>query len=81
MLPNICVCAAYFYAYKSIAAVAQQHANVKLFTYLGPYNFLDVENADRIAESSHKNDIYCIMWNVMKFANIWNNKSKVGQYT
>ncbi len=31
-----------------------------LLLYIGPYDFHDAENADRIAESSHKNGIYCI---------------------
>ncbi len=34
---------------------------------VGPYDFRDVENADGIAESSHKNGIYCISRNVTKF--------------
>lgn len=37
---------------------------------LGPYDFRDVENADKIMESSHKNGFYFITWNVME---IWRN--------
>ncbi len=31
---------------------------------LGPIDFRNVENADGIMESSYKNGIYCIMWNI-----------------
>ncbi len=46
---------------------------------IGPYDFHDVENMDGIAESSHKNGIYCIMQNVAEFAKFWTDKSKVGK--
>ncbi len=48
-------------------------------TFLGPYDFHDAENADRIAESSQKNDIYCITWYVTEFSQFWMNKPRVGQ--
>ncbi len=41
--------------------------------------FLNVENMDRITDSSHKNWIYSIMQNVMEFAKFWMDTSKVGQ--
>ncbi len=45
-------------------------------TELGPYDFRDAEKADGIAESSHRNGIYCITWNVTDFAKfcIWINQ-------
>ncbi len=45
-----------------------------------PYDFYDEENGG-IAESSHKNGIYCITQNVMEFSNFCMDKSKIGQYT
>ncbi len=41
--------------------------------HLGPYDFRDAENADGIAESSHKNRIYSLTWNVMEFVKVWIN--------
>ncbi len=35
--------------------------------WLGPYDFRDAENTDVIAESSHKNGIYSLTWNVTEF--------------
>ncbi len=40
---------------------------------LGPYDFRDAENVDRIAESSHKNGIYSLTRNVMEFVKVWMN--------
>ncbi len=37
---------------------------------LGPIDFRNVENADGIMESSYKNGIYCIMWNITEFAKL-----------
>ncbi len=34
-----------------------------------------------IAESSHKNGVYCTTQNVMEVSNFWMNKSKIDQYT
>ncbi len=36
---------------------------------------------DRTAESSYKNRVYCILCNVMDFADIWMDKSEVSQHT
>lgn len=52
-----------------------------LLASVGPYDFRVVENADRIVESCHKNEIYCITQNVTGFAKFWKDTSKVGQYT
>ncbi len=41
----------------------------------------DAENMDEIAESSHKNGIYCKTQNVIEFAKFWMDKSKVAQYS
>ncbi len=38
--------------------------NAALRPFLGPYDFRDAENADGIAESSHKNGIYSLTRNV-----------------
>ncbi len=40
---------------------------------VGPYDFHDAENTDRIAESSHKNGIYSLMRNVTEFVKVWMN--------
>ncbi len=48
---------------------------------LGLYDFRNAENADGIAESSHKNGIYSLTRNVMEFVKVWMNSSKVGYYT
>ncbi len=40
---------------------------------LGPYDLSDVENVDGMAESSHKNGIYCITQNITEFAKFWMN--------
>ncbi len=48
---------------------------------IGPYDFHDVENADGITESSHRNRIYHITRNVTEFAKFWMDTSKVGQCT
>ncbi len=40
-----------------------------------------MQKMEGIAESSHKNGIYCITQNVMEFSNFWMDKSKIGQYT
>ncbi len=42
-----------------------------LLLTIGPNDFSDAENADRIVESSHKNGIYCITRNVTEFAQFW----------
>ncbi len=42
-------------------------------TYVGPYDFHDAENADGIAESSHKNGIYSLTQNVTEFVKVWMN--------
>ncbi len=47
----------------------------------GLYNFRDAEKVDGIAESSQKNDIYCITRIVSGICQIRMNKSKVSQYT
>ncbi len=44
-------------------------------------DYRDVENVDWIVEYSHKNGIYCVTRNVIKFATFWMDKSKVGNYT
>ncbi len=41
--------------------------------FLGPYDFRDAENADGIAESSHKNGIYHLTHNVKEFVKVWKN--------
>ncbi len=46
---------------------------VAVSTMLGPYDFHDAENADGIAESSHKNGIYSLMKNVTEFVKVWTN--------
>ncbi len=38
-----------------------------------PYDFLDAENADGIAESSHKNGTYSLVRNVTEFVKVWMN--------
>ncbi len=48
---------------------------------VGPYDFRDAENVDGIAESSHKNGIYSLTWNVTEFVKVWMNYSKVGHYS
>ncbi len=48
---------------------------------VGPYDFRDAENADGIAESSHRNGIYSLTRNVTEFVKVWMNESKVGHYT
>ncbi len=48
---------------------------------LGLYDFRNAENADGIAESSHKNGIYSLTRNVIEFVKVWMNSSKVGYYT
>ncbi len=40
--------------------------------HVGPYDFCDAENTDGIAESSHKNGIYYIKWNVTEFVKFLN---------
>ncbi len=40
---------------------------------IGPYDFRDAENTDGIAESSHKNGIYSLTWNVTEFVKVWMN--------
>ncbi len=49
--------------------------------WLGPYDFCDLKNEDKIVESIHKNGIYRIKWNVMELTTFWMNKSKVGLLT
>ncbi len=54
----------------------KQHmlVNEKTVFYLvGPYDFRDTENADGIAESSHKNGIYSLTRNVTEFVKVWMN--------
>ncbi len=41
-----------------------------MLTIVGPYDFRDAENADGIAEYSHKNGIYSLMWNVTEFVKV-----------
>lgn len=41
---------------------------------VGPFHFRHAENADGIAESNHKNVLYCITGNVTEFGNIWMNE-------
>ncbi len=48
-----------------------QWSNV--MTQLGPYDFRDAENAEGIAESSHKNGIYSLTRNVTEFVKVWIN--------
>ncbi len=38
-----------------------------------PYDFRDAENADGISESSYKNGIYSLAWNVTEFVKVWIN--------
>ncbi len=45
---------------------------------VGSKNFHHAENTDGIAESSHKNGIYSITYNVMEFVKVCMNLSKVG---
>ncbi len=45
-----------------------------MLAFLGSHGF--PENADRMAESIHKNRIYSIARNTMKFVNLWMNKKK-----
>ncbi len=52
---------------------------IQLIIWLGPYDFSDVENMDGIVKSSHKNGIYCIMWNVTEFVTLWINQKLVNQ--
>ncbi len=40
---------------------------------VGPYDFRDAENTDGIAESSHKNGIYSLTWNVTECVKVWMN--------
>ncbi len=40
---------------------------------VGPYDFHDAENADRIVESCQKNWIYSSMQNVTEFVKVWTN--------
>ncbi len=40
-------------------------------TIIGPYDFRDAENVDRITESSHKNRIYSLMRNITEFVKVW----------
>ncbi len=48
---------------------------------LGVYDFCNADNANRTMESSHKNEMYNIMKNVIEFGKMWMNKSKVGLHT
>ncbi len=41
-----------------------------LYQKVGLYDFRDAENADRIAESSHKNFIYSLTRNVMEVVKV-----------
>lgn len=51
--------------------------------FVVPYDFRSVENAEEIAESSNKNEIYGLMWNVMEsvkngiYSLMWNVKEFV----
>ncbi len=45
-----------------------------VLAFLGSHGF--PENADRMTESIHKNRIYSIAQNTMKFVNLWMNKKK-----
>ncbi len=47
---------------------------------LEPYDCHDVENTEEIVEFGHKNGIYNITWNFVKFCKFRMNKSK-GLYT
>ncbi len=40
---------------------------------IGPYDFHYAENADGIAESSHKNRIYSLTQNVTECVKVWMN--------
>ncbi len=40
---------------------------------VGPYDFCDAENVDRFVESSHKNGIYSLTWNVTECVKVWMN--------
>ncbi len=42
-------------------------------TLVVPSDFRDAENTDGIAESSHKNGIYSLTWNVTEFVKVWMN--------
>ncbi len=44
-----------------------------VLTIVGQYDFRDAENADGIAESSHKNGIYSLTRNVTEFVKVWMN--------
>ncbi len=48
-----------------------------IFIVVGSYDFRDTENADGIAEPSHKNGIYSLTRNVTEPVKIWINLSKV----
>ncbi len=48
-------------------------ANDTLLLHLGPYDFRDAENADGMAEISHKNGIYSLTRNVTEFVKVWMN--------
>jgi len=47
----------------------------------GPYESHNVENADTIMESSHKNGIYSRTRNGTESDKLWMIKSRVGLYT
>ncbi len=53
--------------------------DLNTINHIGAYDFRDAENVDGIPESSHKNGIYCIKWNVTEFAKFWMDISKVGK--
>ncbi len=55
-------------------AQRSEHSEMlNFFTWVGPYDFHDAENADGISESSHKNGIYSLMRNVTEFVKVWMN--------
>ncbi len=61
--------------FQNCTTVQELHENTQehtlLLKSLGPYDFCDVENTNIIAESSHKNRIYCITGNVTEFVKFW----------
>lgn len=49
--------------------------------FVGPYYFHDAKNADRTAESNHKNGIYSTARSVTEFGKFCIKKSKGALYT
>ncbi len=63
------------YTFSRYFRIAQVGSSVSGITslYIGPYDFRNAENADRIAESSHKKGIYRLKRNVTEFVKVWKN--------